>query len=345
MSRTSQASSITGLALLLAVACLPGCGIDAGSGAAGPALIETSAPLEQPELGDFDAARAFAHLEAQVRLGPRPAGSPGAELARQHIESTLRGLGLEPRRETFTARPPRSTQLDEVELANIIVELPPDPATADESTPWVIVATHYDTKRNAFGSGITGDVLGANDGASGVALLLELAQLLKSSPARPVGYRLVFLDGEEAFRWRWVDPDNRYGSRHHATNIVKAGDRERFAAMILVDMVADRELDLVHDLNSDAWLRDLFFETARELGHGDKVGRERLVVADDHLSFRAIGIPVVDLIDLNYPDETNRFWHSDEDTLENVSAISLGTVGEIVVESLPALERRLLQRR
>ncbi len=291
-------------------------------------------------IGTFDAARAFADLERQVRIGPRPAGTPGAELARVHIEETLRPLGLEPYREAFTKRPPRSTGLDEVHFANVVVDLPP----TDDKAPWLLVGAHYDTKRATPDSGLRGDVLGANDGASGVALLLELARLLVASGPRPVGYRLVFFDGEESFRWNWIDPDNRYGSRHHAANLVKSGQRDRFAAMVLVDMVADRELDLVYDLNSTGWLIDLFFDTARELGHGAFVGSERLVVADDHLSFREIGLPVVDLIDLNYPDRSNRYWHSDDDTLENVSAESLGIVGEIVTATLPKLELRVLAR-
>lgn len=295
-------------------------------------------------LGPFDAERAWSHLVAQVEIGPRPAGSAGAELCVQLIEARLEELGLSPVRETFVATPPRDTGLAEQTLKNVVCEIE-HPAPAGEVRPLVIVGAHFDTKRWTKDSGLQGHVLGANDGASGVAVLLELARLLKQVEPRPVDYRLVFFDGEEAFRWDWYGTDNRYGSRHHAQQLRKSDDRQRAAAMVLVDLVADAELELVRDSNSDPQLLGLFWRAADELGLGRFVQkRGSMAVLDDHLSFKEIGIPVADLIDLNYPDASRRYWHTDHDTLEHVSQQSLEVVGRILVHGLELLEAELASR-
>jgi len=303
----------------------------------GAAAAPTPAPIEP-----FDAERAWRHLVAQVEIGPRPAGSAGAELCVQYIEEQLEAVGLEPRRETFVVSPPRDTGLADQTLKNVVVDLFWPAADDAPERPLVIVGAHFDTKRWTRGSGLEGAVLGANDGASGVAVRLEPARLLARGEPRPVDYRLVFFDGEEAFRWDWYGTDNRYGSRHHAQRLRRSPDRQRTAAFVLVDLVADANLELVRDSNSDPRLVDLFWRAADELGLGRHVQqRGSMAILDDHLSFREIGIPVVDLIDLNYPDESNRYWHSDDDTLEHVSQASLDVVGRILVRGLERLEADL----
>jgi hypothetical protein len=271
----------------------------------------------------FDAERAWLHLEAQVALGPRPAGSSAAEAARAAIERELASYGLAPRREEFTA----DTPLGPIAMANVVVDLP---SAAGESAPIVLVCTHYETKRAEF------EFVGANDGASGTAVLLEAARIL-AARANPVAYRLVFLDGEEALRWDWADPDNRYGSRHHAAELERTGRSARVKACVLVDLVGDRDLRLTTDANSDERLLGAFFGAARRAGLGRHVDGERLPVKDDHLSFMRIGIPSADLIDLDY-GPGNSYWHSREDTLDRVSRESLGVAGRILLLGLPAVE-------
>lgn len=300
----TPSSLVAALSLLLGTA---SCG---GTGTAAPPGVE------------FDGARAWEHLEALVALGPRPAGSRALEEARTYIEGQLRSAGLEPAREAFEAETP----VGPIRMANIVVDLP----GPTEQSPIVVICTHYDTKRFDF------EFVGANDGGSGTAVLIELARML-SQRASPVAYRLVFLDGEEAVRSFWADPDNRYGSVHHAARLEELGLLPRVKACVLLDMVGDKGLRLTHDDYSDQVLLAAFFDAAEEHGLGDHVAGRRQPVKDDHLSFIEAGVPSVDLIDLDY-GPNNRYWHSPDDTLENVSAESLGVIGTIVLLGLPRVE-------
>ena len=194
----------------------------------------------------------------------------------------------------------------------------------------MLLCSHYDTKRAEF------EFVGANDSASSTAVLLEVARVL-AERQNPVSYRIVFLDGEEAVRWTWEDPDNRYGSRHHADELDRSGLAARVKACVLIDLVGDRDLRLTTDSNSDERLLEAFFGAARRAGLGRHVDGERMPVKDDHLSFMAIGIKSVDLIDFDF-GPGNSYWHSAQDTLERVSRESLGAIGRIVLLGLPAVE-------
>jgi Zn-dependent M28 family amino/carboxypeptidase len=171
-------------------------------------------------------------------------------------------------------------------------------------------------------------------------VLIELARQL-ASRENPVAYRIVFLDGEEAIRSQWIDPDNRYGSRHHVAELARTKLLERVKACVLLDLVGDKGLRLTHDAYSDPELLAAFFGAAEENGLGDHVGARRQPVKDDHLSFIEAGVPSADLIDLEY-GPANRYWHSEDDTLENVSAESLGIIGTIVLLGLPRVEELVL---
>ena len=279
---------------------------------------------------EFDSERAWRHLERIVALGDRPAGSAGIERLRVYIEDELRAIGLEPVRESFRESTPRG----EIGFANVHVEI-----GASERAPIVILGTHIDTK-----SGLPFEFLGANDGGSGTAVLLELARCLHlRDPAPPVVYRLVFLDGEEAFRKRWSGTDNCYGSRHHVEQLQQEGSRTRVAAFVLLDMVGDRELRLTRELRSDPELVAIFFDAARRIGLEHHVGAREQEIDDDHVPFIEAGIPSVDLIDFEYgPD--NDWWHSADDRLEKCAPGSLEAIGRIVLAGLPALERRAAGR-
>jgi hypothetical protein len=275
----------------------------------------------------FDAARAWQHLEHLVALGPRPAGSPALRQTRAYITRELGAAGLTVQEQPFTP----STPLGPVDMVNLIVRLP------GERTDRILLAGHYDTKlmREA-------PFVGANDGGSSAAMLLELARVLASRP-RTFTYELIWLDGEEAFCTDWTEcgtaaePDNTYGSRHYVSAAREAGALGALRALLLVDMVADRRLEIRRDTNSTPWLVDLVWATARRLGHDDVFVDQLTAVEDDHLPFLRAGVPAVDIIDLDYPA-----WHTPSDTLEQVSAASLQVVGDVVLASLPALEQRLL---
>ncbi len=286
----------------------------------------------------FDAQRAWKDLETIVALGPRPAGSAALEQTRAYIETELARTGLHPRREPFRVDPPPGFDGPwppggSFELANVFADL----AASAPASEIVILCTHFDTKLSSE------RFVGANDGGSGTAVLLELARVLARGGPRSVTYRFLFLDGEEALRREWKDPDNTYGSRHHADELKKSGEAERVRACVLLDMVGDKDLHLLRESYSDHRLVDLFFDAARKLGLGAHVDAGREEIGDDHIAFMNVGIPSIDLIDFDYGPR-NAYWHTAEDTLEHCSAESLAITGRIVMAGLPALEQTYRRR-
>ena len=277
-----------------------------------------------PAVAAFDQARAFADAEAMVGLGPRPLDSDALEANRQYIEAQLRAVGLEPQRDEFTA----STPIGDVQMANVIARVAPRQGAPAE--PRVVLASHFDTKL------FTGlDFVGANDGASSTAVLLELARVLAAHPpGLPID--LVFFDGEEAVV-AWSDTDSTYGSRSLASRWQAAGQIESIGAMILLDMVGDKDLQIPREINSTAWINDVVWDAARELGYEAQFPATSHAILDDHLPFIDVGVDAIDLIDFTY-GPGNRFWHSPFDTLDKISADSLGVVGRVVLQALPTIE-------
>jgi glutaminyl-peptide cyclotransferase len=302
---------------------LAGCATVAGTAACGGQANSAAA------LRPFDAARAWRLLEEQVAIGPRHAGSPGAEATRALIERELRAAGLEPVREAFLAQTPAGP----IEMCNVWAEVP----AREPGAPRVVLGSHFDTKR------LGASFVGANDGGSSTAVLLELARALAAAPSQRVTWRLVFFDGEEALRDFWADPDNRYGSRHHVARLKADGRLSTVKACVVIDMVGDRDLLLTRDEYSGRELQRIFREAARSIGLGRHMEGASMPVKDDHQSFLDVGIESIDLIDFEYgPD--NAWWHTDEDTLEKCSQQSLDAIGRIVLAGLPALEAWVLAR-
>ena len=290
---------------------------------------------------DFDQKLAWDHLESIVGIGPRPSGSEGAARLRDYLEINLKALDLDSEREPFTNETPTGP----VEFENLFVDLPPTAPGADaETAPWILIGTHYDTKRlDQEGPNI---FVGANDGGSGTAILLELARVLTQSTAAPreVGLRLLFLDGEEAVNLDWEGDDNTYGSRYHAEQLLATGQAGRFGACVILDMLGDRDLGILHETYSRRALMELFEQAAERAGLGQHMQTRRWqAVRDDHQSFLKIGIPSVDLIDFDYGPQ-NSWWHTNEDTLDKCSAASLGAAGTIFMTGLPDLERWVLEQ-
>jgi hypothetical protein len=237
---------------------------------------------------DFDAARAWKDLVHQVEIGPRPSGSEANETCRAWIEAELRATGLEPRRETFKS----ATPAGEMSFTNVWAEL----AGTDPQAGRIVIGSHFDTKKMAR-------FVGANDGASSTAALLEIARVLAAAQKRAITYRFVFFDGEEAVNMEWAGEDNTYGSRHHAKKLKEDGLAAGVRAFVLLDMVGDKDLKITRDLNSDRKFVDIFFGAARRIGLGKHVDGTALDVRDDHLPFMAARIRSIDLIDLEYGPE------------------------------------------
>jgi len=269
----------------------------------------------------FDGLAALQHVSRLVELGPRPAGSPANARARDYIASELRKLGVETRLETFTADTPHG----KLAMANVVAVLPGRRREA------ILIGGHYDTKwfRDIV-------FVGANDGGSSAGLVLELARALASAGQREYTYRLAFFDGEEA-RGTWTSTDSLYGSRHMVERLRSAGALPR--AMLLVDMIGDRDLNIRREALSTPALIEILWTSARRLGHGHLFLDETISVEDDHAPFLRAGVPAALLIDFDYPP-----WHTAADTLDKVSAQSLQVVGDVVLDALPRIEDWLGRR-
>ena len=286
---------------------------------------QTPDAAQSSQAPTFDSNRAFEHLRQIVAIGPRPAGSPGAQKTRDYITAQMQAVGIETREQAFEAKTPAGI----LKMVNVIATVP----GSSPASGRLIIAGHYDTKLfEEF------EFVGANDAGSSTAFLIELARVLKDRRnALPI--ELLFLDGEEAIG-EW-ETGNTYGSRHYVLEAATdAASLKRIKALILVDMIADKELVLKREGNSTPWLVDAIWSAARKLNRPEFVA-ETTIVEDDHLPFVRAGIPAVDIIDLEYPDASMRYWHTAEDTLDKVSPHGLQAVGDVLLAALPAIELRI----
>lgn len=281
----------------------------------------------------FDAERAFAHVKAHVAFGPRPPGSPAIERTREYLLRELKSYGLKVMIDEFTVLTPKG----KIKMKNLIAELP------GESSNIIILSSHYDTKTFKEFS-----FVGANDGGSSTGALLEIARVLAEQGRRRFTYHFVFFDGEEAFCREWSEcldgKDNTYGSRHLVEQLRAEKQLSRIKAMILLDMIGDKDLTIPREQTSSGWLVDTIWSTATELGHTNEFqSRPFKIDDDDHLPFLRAGIPAIDIIDFEYGEgpEDNRYWHTAEDTLDKLSPRSLKIVGDVVLLSLPKIEAQI----
>ncbi len=286
--------------------------------------VEPAAPAPSAApAGEFDGARAFRDLEALVKIGPRAAGSPGAEAARALIRDRLRQAGWVVTAHDFDASLPDGAR---VPMTNLLAR------RGSDSRRRTLLITHYDTKD------IPGlAFVGANDGGSGTAVLLEVARAI-GSDSPPL--ELVFFDGEEAFGERIDGEDGLYGSRALAQRMEQDGSLAEVERVILVDMVGDADLNLALDMASSAALRESFEAAATKLGFPRPFDTSQaMVVTDDHSPFQERGVETLVLLDFQYGARTSPGprWHAAGDTLEGVSADSLNRVGRTLVEMLRAL--------
>jgi hypothetical protein len=277
----------------------------------------------QPATPAFDGKRALEHVRSLVDIGPRVAGTPGAQKTRDYVAAQMKALGLTVVEQAFDAKTPLGT----VRMVNLRVRL-----NGDDSKGRLIIAGHYDTKLfKAL------RFVGANDAGSSTAFLIEAARVLKDR-ANPMAIELLFLDGEEAVvDWNTND-DNTYGSRYYVDAAKKDGSLSSIRALILVDMIGDRDLRIMRESNSTRWLTDIVWTAAKSLKRPEFVDEET-TIEDDHLPFLRAGVPAVDIIDLDYPA-----WHTVGDTFDKLSADSLQAVGDVVIAALPAIEKRLLSQ-
>jgi hypothetical protein len=271
------------------------------------ALLATTALLGagcavRREPRPFDGQRALDLVSQQLEFGPRIPGSEGSRLEGDWIQEQLAASGWAVKEQSFNYRG--------IQLRNLIGQGGPAEGAV------VVLGAHYDTRPHADldPEDPTAPVPGANDGASGVAVLLELAAAIPpESLPQPVW--LVFFDGEDSGGidgWEWI-----VGSSHFVETL-----EAEIEAAVIVDMVGDADLRLPLELNSTAWLQQEIWLTARDLGHTAFAAAPGPSILDDHTPFLRAGIPAVDIIDFTYPP-----WHTQADTLDKVSPGSLEQVG------------------
>jgi hypothetical protein len=267
--------------------------------------------------------KAMEHVRAQVAFGPRPPGSEALEKCREYLVNQLEGYGYQVERDAFEATTPYGPK----KMVNLIAR------KKSSSNTIIAMASHYDTKyfqKIRF--------VGANDAGSSTGLLLELARVLAAKKDGS-DYWFLFLDGEEAFV-DWSTFDSTYGSRHLAKRWKDDGTASKVRALLLLDMVGDKNLNLQKDDNSTPWLMDLVWNTAQEEGFRDILAAASTAIQDDHIPFLDVKIPCADIIDLDY----DPWWHTEGDTLDKISAVSMEKVGKLVLAVLPRLEKRLSGR-
>jgi Zn-dependent M28 family amino/carboxypeptidase len=265
--------------------------------------------------------KAMEYVRAQVAFGPRPPGSPALDKCREFIKQQLIGFGYQVEDDVFVPQTPYGA----IKMHNLIAR------KGNAGRAPIVLASHYDTKL------MEGKIfVGANDGGSSTGLLLELARVLAENK-KASDYWFLFLDGEEAFV-EWSTFDSTYGSRHLAQRWRNEGVASKIRALILLDMIGDKDLDLWYETNSTKWLMDLVWNTAQRIGLSSILSRTKESVEDDHVPFLDAGIPSVDIIDLNY-GPGNSYHHTTADTLDKISPQSMEKVGRLVLALLPELEK------
>lgn len=281
------------------------------------ALVLVSASARAAE---FNGAEALEFTKRLVAFGPRPSGSGAIRKTQAYILGELKALGFQVTLDDFTG----TTPLGPTPMKNIIA------SSAGKSGKIIAITGHYDTKSmpGTF-------FVGANDGGSSAGFLLELAKAIAHDP-RQDEVQLVWFDGEEAVA-QWTESDSLYGSRHLAERWTADGTLARIAALINVDMIGDKDLDVLNDLNSSANLRLMVWRVAGQLGYGQHFLRQQSAIEDDHSPFLRRGVNALDLIDFTY-GPNNSFWHNDKDTIDKLSAESFQIVGRVVLETLKELE-------
>jgi glutaminyl-peptide cyclotransferase len=285
-----------------------------------PASAEAPSTPSQPA-SQVNSTRAFQYVKEFVSIGSRPPGSPGHAKAEQYILSKLKGDNVEV--DSFTA----TTPVGNFAIHNIIAKFP------GKKDGIIVIAGHYETNYP-----LPKDFVGANDSGSNTGLMLELANQLRGKINDGYSVWLLWTDGEEAFV-KWTASDSLYGTKHLAQKWQQDGTAAKIKAFILLDMIGDADLDIQRDENSTPWLSDLVLKAATTLGYQSHFFRTKTAVEDDHMPFQKIGVPVVDVIDIDY-GYANSYHHTTQDTLDKLSPKSLQIVGDVVLQTIQCLNQR-----
>jgi Zn-dependent M28 family amino/carboxypeptidase len=295
------------------------------------ALALFAAPAPARSQGSASAAsvsgQAIFNLTQQLlSVAPkRYNGSPGHLAAENFIKQHFKPEAARGDFETdqFTANTPAGPQT----MRNYIAKFP------GKKDGIIVLASHYETNwplRNiAF--------YGANDGACTSALLIELGAYFRTHPPQGYSVWLVFDDGEEAVD-QWSDSDSLYGTRHLAARWYADGTLKHVKAFIVADMIGDKDLNILEEMQSTPWLRDLFLQAAVNTHHSAYVYKTQADEEDDHLPFLRRGVPSLDVIDVDYGPHTNAtpdgYHHTAQDTIDKISPKSLQISADLFLETI-----------
>jgi hypothetical protein len=327
--RVAQAVAVLA-GVLLSISAIACGGTRAGSDA-----VASDVPLAQPapppsQTGGFNGARAWSYLVKIVDFGPRPPGSANIQREQRYLASELNSFGCKVSQDHFQAE----TGIGLLHMDNIIAKIP------GKSPGIILLLTHYDTLR------LPGFV-GADDGGSSTAMMLEMAHDLCGHPG-PLAVWIAFLDGEEdqtnfttaqQAQTVWSDSNALFGSRELAAKMELSGKLKQVKAVMLADMIGDSHLRIDKDSNSTPWLVNLVWGVADHLGYSKYFLTKSMAVDDDHIPFLKKGVSAIDVIDFNYP-----WWHTVQDTLNKCSPHSLAVVGHVFLESIKALDKKFAPR-
>ena len=289
-----------------------------------PTIAPADAALPAAQTGGFDGAAAYDYTAKLVAFGPRPPASDAIHHTQDYIAGQLKSFGCAVDTDDFHA----DTPIGSLAMKNIIAKIP------GTGQGIILLLTHYDTLR-------LDNFVGADDGGSSSGLMLEMARLLCAGPKRKYAVWIAFVDGEEAQvvvngQAQWAGTDNTYGSRELAARMDLSGELKHVRAVILADMIGQKNLEIPRESNSTKWLTNLVWSTAARLGYKDTFVSSEGAVEDDHQSFLSRNVPAVDIIDLN---GYSAYWHTPQDTMDKLSPRSFSIVGYVILESVAEIER------
>jgi glutaminyl-peptide cyclotransferase len=299
-------------------------------------MVATSSPAQKTSASAHFNGQAAYNLTSQLlQVAPkRFNGSPGhlkaEEFIKQHFAAEAAKGNLET--DTFTASTPLGFQT----MHNYIVKYP------GKKDGIIVLVSHYETNYPLRDI----EFYGANDGAATTALLIEIGNVLRAHPPEGYSIWLVFDDGEEAVK-EWVannGKDNLYGTRHLAAKWSNDGTLGKIKALLVADMIADKDLNIDYVDNSTPWLLDLLKTAAKNTGHSAYLFKYHESEEDDHLPFAQRGVPVLDVIDAHYGPWTDAapdgYHHTAQDTLDKISAKSLQISGDLFLEMIRLINQR-----
>ena len=308
-----------------------------------PLLVLLLTVLSSPaqKATKFNGQAAIELTRQYLEVAPhRWIGSPGHAKAEQFIKAHFKEEAAKGNFETDTFS--ANTPVGLLTMTNFIAKYP------GKKDGIIVIASHYETNYPLKDI----NFVGANDGAATSAILIELGNYLRANPPQGYSVWLVFDDGEEAIANppytgnQWSDSNSLYGTRHLAARWSVNGTIAKIKAFLLADMIGDKDLNIDRDNNSTPWLLDLLKLAAKNTGHSSSIFKHETAVQDDHIPFQKRGVPVLDLVDIDYGPPTQErpegsYHHTALDTIDKVSPRSLQIAGDLFLELIRLIDQRL----